>query len=193
MVAVLTYSRVGIVLTVLAALAWLVFDERRYESIGVLAVAWIVGAVVAGIALLLPGISDDLQPHDVRVQDGLLFGAVLLVGAVVVVLRAAFVLTRAVDLRGWSGAAARRARAVAAAVVRSCARAVPATSSATAGTSSRIRSARRSGTPAMIRTSSSNRWRWWQEAWNTFTATSGGTGAGTFGLTDRLERDSSSR
>src|SRR4029079_6410198 len=40
-------------------------------------------------------------------------------------------------------------------------------------------------------TISSNRWRWWQEAWNAFTdAPAQGTGAGTFGLTDRIERNS---
>ena len=42
----------------------------------------------------------------------------------------------------------------------------------------------------VISTSSSNRWRWWTEAWNAFTANPlRGTGAGTFELTDRLERD----
>ena len=37
--------------------------------------------------------------------------------------------------------------------------------------------------------SSSNRWRWWQEAWNAFVEhPANGTGAGSFGLTDRLGR-----
>jgi tetratricopeptide (TPR) repeat protein len=40
--------------------------------------------------------------------------------------------------------------------------------------------------------SSSNRFRWWQEAWNAFVDNPAqGTGAGTFGLTDRLERNTS--
>src|SRR5215831_16217896 len=77
-VVVLTYSRVGILLAVLVALVYLAFDERRLESIGVLAVAWIVGAVVAAAGLGLPGVSDDGQPHDVRAHDGLLFGLALL-------------------------------------------------------------------------------------------------------------------
>ncbi|HMI29884.1 MAG TPA: hypothetical protein VK490_09255, partial [Gaiellaceae bacterium] len=98
-VAVLTYSRVGIVLAVLAALVWLAVDERRLESIGVLAVAWIVGALVAGAGLLLPGISDDGQPHDVRVQDGLVFGAAVVGGAVLVALALRFVVPRSVDRR----------------------------------------------------------------------------------------------
>src|SRR5438034_649765 len=57
-VVVLTYSRVGIVLAILAALVYLFLDEQRLQSIGVLAVAWIVGACVAGAGLLLPGVSD---------------------------------------------------------------------------------------------------------------------------------------
>src|SRR4029077_3389206 len=39
--------------------------------------------------------------------------------------------------------------------------------------------------------SSSNRWRWWKEAWNAFTDKPlQGTGAGTFELVDRVERNS---
>src|SRR5438094_4961212 len=39
-VAVLTYSRVGIVLTILAAIVWLGLDRERLEVVGPLAVAW---------------------------------------------------------------------------------------------------------------------------------------------------------
>src|SRR6266568_666284 len=73
-VVVLTYSRVGIVLAVLAALAFLALDERRLETIGPWALAWIVGAA-----------------------DGLLFGAALVVGAAVVWLGLRYVVTRAVS------------------------------------------------------------------------------------------------
>jgi O-Antigen ligase len=39
--------------------------------------------------------------------------------------------------------------------------------------------------------SSSNRWRWWKEAWNAFTDKPlQGTGAGTFELVDRVQRNS---
>jgi O-Antigen ligase len=193
-VGVLTYSRVGIILAVLAAVAWLVYDERRYESIGVLAVSWIVGAVVAGVGLLLPGVSDDLQPHDVRVQDGLVFGAALLAGAVAVALALRYVVPRAVDRRVVRTVAAVLATLVVAALVLSVVRAggpggwvsdrwhefANPVSAQVGDTPNRFTSA-----------SSSNRWRWWQEAWNAFTdEPAQGTGAGTFGLTDRIERDS---
>ena len=193
-VAVLTFSRIGVVLTVLVALAWLVLDERRYESIGVLVVAWIAGAVVAGIGLLLPGISDDGQPHDVRLQDGLLFGAALVVGGSAVVLVLRYLVTRGVDRRlVRAGAAALAALALAALVVSVVRAGGPGgwvsdrwhefsnpVSEQVGNTAGRFTSA-----------SSSNRWRWWQEAWNAFTDNPAeGTGAGTFGLTDRIERDS---
>lgn len=193
-VGVLTYSRVGIILAVLAAIAWLAFDVRRYEAIGVLTVSWIVGAVVAGVGLLLPGVSDDLQPHSVRVQDGLVFGAALLVGGAAVVLALRYVVPRAVAPRVVNAAAALLAVVVAAALVTSVVRA----GGPGGWVSDRWHefanpvSAQVGDTPERFTsTSSSNRWRWWREAWNAFTDKPvQGTGAGTFGLTDRIERDS---
>jgi O-antigen ligase len=194
-VAVLTYSRIGIVLTILAAIVWLALDSARLEAVGPLAVAWIVAAVVAGVALLLPGVSSDGQPHDVRVQDGLLFGAAFVVGAVVIYLALRFVVTRAVDLRLVRAAAAGFGALVVLALALSVVRAGGPTdfvrdrwhefnnpsSSQVANTKGRLVSA-----------SSSNRWRWWQEAWNAFVDHPvKGTGAGTFGLTDRMQRRTS--
>jgi hypothetical protein len=193
-VAVLTFSRVGLILAIAAALVSLALDERRYESIAVLVVAWIVGAAVAGAGLLLPGISDDGTSYDVRVHDGLLFGAAFVVGAAVVVLVLRYSVTRAAEPRVVRIGAAVLAAVALAALVASVARAggpgdwvndrwhefSNPVSEQVANTSGRLTS-----------TSSSNRWRWWQEAWNAFTDHPlGGTGAGTFGLTDRLERES---
>jgi hypothetical protein len=193
-VAVLTYSRVGIILAVLAAVAWLLLDERRLESIGPLAVAWIAGTVVAGIGILLPGVSDDGQSHSVRVEDGLLFGAALVVGAVVVWAALRYVVTRAVDELVVRGVALLLAALVVAALAGSVVRAggpVDWTTDRWQEFSNPV-SAQLGNTPGRFTsTSSSNRWRWWQEAWNAFVDhPAQGTGAGTFGLTDRIERDS---
>jgi tetratricopeptide (TPR) repeat protein len=193
-VVVLTYSRVGIVLAVLVALVYLAFDERRLESIGVLAVAWIAGAVVAAAGLGLPGVSDDGQPHDVRVHDGLLFGLALLVGAGAVALALRYLVTRAVNATVVKAAAAVLVVVVVAALVTSVVRAGG--PGAWAGDRwhefSNPVSAQISNTQGrLVSASSSNRWRWWQEAWNAFTDHPvQGTGAGTFGLTDRIERNS---
>jgi O-Antigen ligase len=193
-VVLLTYSRVGIVLSVLVALVYLALDERRLETIGVLAVAWIVGAAVAGVALLLPGVSDDGQPHDVRVHDGLLFALALLVGAALVALVLRYVVTRAVN--------ARVVRAVAVALAALALAALAASVVRAGGPGDWVSdrwhefsnpvSAQIGNQPGrVVSVSSSNRWRWWQEAWNAFTDDPAqGTGAGTFGLTDRIQRDS---
>jgi hypothetical protein len=194
-VAVLTYSRVGIVLTIVAAIVWLALDRERLEVAGPLAVAWIAAAVVAVVALLLPGVSSDGQPHSVRVQDGLLFGAALVVGAVVVYLALRFVVTRAVDVRLVRGVAAGFAACVVVALVVSVVRA--------GGPGDFVRdrwhefnnpaSAQIANRPGrFVSASSSNRWRWWSEAWHAFLDHPlNGTGAGTFGLTDRIERRTS--
>ena len=194
-VAVLTYSRVGIVLAIIAAVVWLVLDSDRFQVIGPLAVAWIAAAVVAAVALLLPGISSDGQPHEVRVQDGLLFGAAFVLGAIAIYLALRFVVTRAVDPRLVRAVAAGFGALVVIALVVSVVRA--------GGPGSFVRdrwhefnnpsSAQIANQPGrIVSASSSNRWRWWQEAWNAFVHhPANGTGAGTFGLTDRLERRTS--
>jgi hypothetical protein len=193
---VLSYSRVGIVLAVAAAIVWLWLARgQRLDAVGPLALAWILGALVAGAALLLPGVSDNGESHRVRLEDGLAFGAVLIVGAVVLVYASRFVLSRAPDRR--------LVRSVAAALVALVVLAFGAAVVRAGGPVDFVRdrwhefsnpvSAQLENSPGRIASaSSSNRWRWWQEAWGSFVDNPvQGTGAGTFGLTDRLERDSS--
>ena len=193
-VVLLTYSRVGIVLSVLVALVYLALDERRLESIGVIAVAWIAGIGVAGVGLLLPGVSDDGRPHDVRVHDGLLFGLVLLVGAGVVVLVLRYLVTRAVNARVVRAVAILLVVLAAAALVGSVVRAGEPgdwVSDRWHEFSNPVSSQLGNTKGRVVSVSSSNRWRWWQEAWNAFTDDPAqGTGAGTFGLTDRIQRNS---
>lgn len=193
-VVVLTYSRVGIVLSVAAALAYLVLDARRLESVGVLAVAWVAGALVAGAGLLLPGVGDDGQPHHVRVHDGLLFGLALVVGAAAVVVALRFVVTHAVDRRVVRAAAVVLAALVLAALVASVVRAggpVDWVSARWDEFANPVSAQIGQGPTRIASGSSSNRWRWWQEAWNAFTDhPAQGTGAGSFALTDRVHRTS---
>jgi hypothetical protein len=193
-VVVLTYSRVGILLSVVVAVVYLVLDARRWEMLGVLAVAWIAGAAVAGIGLLLPGVADDNQAHSVRVHDGLLFGLAFVVGAAAVLLALRYLVRRAVDARVVRVVAVALLVVVVAALVVSVLRA----GGPLQWTKDRWHefanpvSTQVGQTPGRLAsTSSSNRWRWWQEAWNAFTRhPANGTGAGTFELTDRIERTS---
>jgi O-antigen ligase/polysaccharide polymerase Wzy-like membrane protein len=194
-VVLLTFSRVGVILSVLAAIVWLALDRRRLLVVGPLAVAWVAGGVVGGIGLLLPGVSDNGQPHDVRVQDGLLFGAAVIVGVAAVVVALRFVLGRAVDRRVARGVAGALVGAGAVVLVVAFVRA--------GGPLDFVRdrwhefnnpaSAQVANVPGRLASvSSSNRFRWWQEAWNAWVdKPAQGTGAGTFGLTDRLERRTS--
>jgi uncharacterized membrane protein YjfL (UPF0719 family) len=191
-VAVLTYSRVGIVLTVVAAVVWLWLDKERLAVLGPLAVAWVGGAVVAGIGLLLPGISSDGQAHDVRVRDGLVFGAVFVVVAVVVAFGSRFLLTRTVDRRiARAGALALVAVVVAALVVAVVRAGGPGSFVVDRWHefSNKVSAQVSNEQNRLVSVSSSNRWRWWEEAWHGFTDNPlQGTGAGTFELLDRIER-----
>lgn len=193
-VVVLTYSRVGILLSVLVAVVYLVLDERRLETVGVLAVAWIAGAAASGIALLLPGVADDGQSHSARVRDGLIFGLAFVIGAAVVVLALRFLVRGAVDARVVRVVAVALAAVAVAVFVASIVRAggpVQWTQDRWHEFANPV-SAQVGQTPGRLASaSSSNRWRWWQEAWNAFTNhPANGTGAGTFGLTDRIARTS---
>src|SRR5438132_2116597 len=115
----LTYSRVGIALAVLVAVAWIALERDRVESLGALLLA---GAPAVGVflyALSLHGVSKDHQPHAQRVHDGRLFLLVTVVGAVLVALAslaaaraqtrrplAEFVRARVERVALWTGVAA---------------------------------------------------------------------------------------
>jgi hypothetical protein len=129
------------------------------------------------------------------VQDGLVFGAALVAGAVLVALALRFIVPRSVDRRVVRAAAAVLAALAVAALAASVVRAGGPNDWASDRWHefSNPVSAQLANTPGRFTsTSSSNRWRWWQEAWNAFADhPAQGTGAGSFGLTDRIERTSS--
>src|SRR5207244_6007553 len=76
---------VGVVLACLAAVAWLVRNRDRVEGLAALLLAAAAGAGVFGVALALPGITEDGRPRSVRAHDGWIFALVVLAGAAVVV------------------------------------------------------------------------------------------------------------
>jgi len=193
---VLTYSRSGIAIMALAALAWVVLGGAAFETLATLALAAVAAAPVLVYAFLSPGITDDGQPSSVRVHDGAIFAPVLLAGAAVVG-GAAFLLLA----RPGPSARVRRAavRGTAAAlVVTACA--VLTVSVVHAGgpgswiearwhdfSSSKDVPSQQSGRLGSL--SSNHRWTWWQEAWSSFEDAPGkGRGAGTFQLVNVLKR-----
>jgi O-Antigen ligase len=194
-VLLLTYSRFGVALAVAAAAGWVVLDRDRVESLAASALAAAAGAAALGVALALPGLTKDGESHSTRVHDGWIFLLVLLVlGAVV--FGVALVLARAETRRPLAPARRARAERIAAIAAIVAVLLGIAASAAFAGrlwheftnpVSSQISSA----SPARLASlNSSNRWRWWSEEWSAFTGHPlGGTGAGTFQLTDlRLRR-----
>jgi len=184
----LTYSRFGVALACLAAAAWIVLDRNRVESLAALALGGGAGAAVFGIALALPGITSDGRPRSVRAHDGWIFALVVLAGA-------ALVAGAAARLRRREVSPARRGRIERVAGLAALVLAVAglAVSIVFAG---RIWSeftnpsnTQVTNTQNRLGSAKSNRWTWWEEAWHAFTRhPGGGTGAGTFELTNQMLR-----
>jgi O-antigen ligase len=186
----LTYSRFGVALACAAVAAWIVLaEERRAESIVVVLVAGALAAAVFGGALGLPGITKDGQPHAVRAHDGWIFALVVLGGALATAGLASRVrLADAWRPRIERAAAVAGGAIVLAAVVVAIVFAHRLWHAFANPVSSQISST----TGRLGSVSSSNRWRWWQEAWQAFVHhPGGGTGAGTFQFTDLMLRQTS--
>jgi hypothetical protein len=78
----LTYSRGGLITAVLVVAAWVVLDDERVESAQTLLAAAVPAAAVVGIAFALPGVTGDGQSLHARWRDGLIFGVLLIAGAI---------------------------------------------------------------------------------------------------------------
>src|SRR5437764_6799190 len=189
----LTYSRFGIALACLAAVAWIVLADDRVGGLAAVGIAGGAAVAVFGVALALPGITKDGRPHAVRAHDGWIFALAVVAGAVVVAGSSAFVRRR---LRVPDATRRRIERAAAIAGV-AVAVGLVIVAAVFAGRiwhafanplSSQIGSNR--GRLGSL--NSSNRWSWWQEAWHAFVRhPGGGTGAGTFQFTDLMLRRTS--
>jgi hypothetical protein len=184
----LTYSRFGVVLACVLAVAWVLLDRGRVESLWVLVLGGGVGAAVFGVALKLPGITSDGQSRHVRAHDGWIFAVVVLAGAALVAAGAFLLRSRTFtpELR----ARIERLAGIAALVL---ALAAVALSVVYAG---RIwheftnpGNTQVVNTKTRLGSAKSDRWVWWQEAWHAFTQhPGGGTGAGTFQQTNQMLR-----
>jgi len=196
LVTLLTYSRVGVALAVLAAVAWLLLSSERVEGLAVVVLGGGVGAAVFGGALALPGITGDGEPHSARAADGAIFAGVILAGALVVGL-AVLALAQLSGRRPLTEGRRRGIERAAALAGIGLAVAAVVVGAVFAGRiwhsfANPVTSQISSGSGHALSFNSSNRWRWWQEEWSAFTAhPGGGTGAGSFHLTDLRLRQSS--
>jgi O-antigen ligase len=170
----LTYSRGGVLTTVLVAATWLALDDERLESARTLLAAAVPAAAVVGIAFALPGVTGDGESSHARWRDGLIFGVLLIVGAVAVTLLRRVPLPR-VPRRVLIGAGVAVIAALVVVVV------VKGGGSGSVGNSG----------ARLTDTSSNFRFTWWGQAvhgWEHDKLL--GTGAGTFHVTNLLYRHS---
>src|SRR5438874_776394 len=175
-------------LACLVAAAWLALARQRVEGLLAAALGGGAGAAVFGAALALPGITSDAQSRATRDHDGWIFALVVLAGGALVAVAAALLYRREI-------APARRVRVervagIAALVVALAGLAV---SIAFAGKIwsefTNPANTQLVNTKVRLHSAKSDRWAWWQEAWHAFTRhPGGGTGAGTFELTNQMLR-----
>lgn len=173
----LTYSRGGILTTLVVAAAWLAFTDERIESAATLVAAAVPAGVVVAIAFALPGVTSDGQSSHVRWRDGLIFGVLLLAGAA-----AAAALERLPRPRVTP--ALRRSLLAAGVLVVGAAVVFVVGKGAGSG-------AVGNGGGRLSSTSSNFRFAWWRQAWDGFRGHELiGTGAGTFHLANLRFRHS---
>jgi hypothetical protein len=184
---VLTYSRAGIAVTAVAAVAWLAVDRNRLETLATLVLVTPVAGLVSLWAFSRPALTDDLQPYQSRVDDGAWFGVLLVVGAAIVVGVAWY--AAGIELSPERRRSLTRTLGIVVAIAAVAAVAVIGVRKG--GTI--LDEFRGTGTAEVTQSpnrladlSSSNRWTWWKEAWQLFTdAPAGGKGAATFEIARR--------
>jgi tetratricopeptide (TPR) repeat protein len=193
LVVVLTYSRAGIAVAAVAALAWLAVDRERLETLATLVLVTPVAGLVALWAFSRPALTDDLQPYADRVNDGAWFGVLACLGASVVCLLA-YLGSRIEIPPARRRSLARALGVVVAAAALAAVAVVAVWKGGTVLDEFRgAKTAEVSQSPNRLGDlSSSNRWRWWQEAWRLFEdAPAGGKGAATFEVARRGIRNGS--
>jgi hypothetical protein len=174
----LTLSRAGVVTAAAVVLLWLALSRERVESGLVLCAAAVPAAVVAGWAFTRPALVEDGAARSARVDDGVWLGVFGGVGALAVV--GLVLLAGRRPLR--ETARRRLARAFVAVGVLAVAAggtglAVAAGSAANSSSCAEI-----ANDPSRLGSVDvTNRWCWWNEAWDVFAANSPeGAGAGSF-------------
>jgi tetratricopeptide (TPR) repeat protein len=197
----LTYSRGGVLVALVALGLWLTLGSPRLESVATAVGAGGVGLLVAFAGFALPGVSEEQQPDDVRADDGLLFGLALVAGAAVV-LGGALLASRTEARRPLDGRLRRRigrATAIAAGALLVTAFAVGV---ARAGNpvdwardafsefSDPIDPTKEDDPARFVELSSNTRWSWWGDALEVFREHPlAGAGAGAFDVARRPFRE----
>jgi hypothetical protein len=183
----LAYSRGGVLIGVLVAAAWLALTSKRFEALVTLALGGGAGVGVAGVALLLHGVTHNNQSHASRAHDGLLFLLVVVVLGVVatVLAQRAFRLepTPAAQQRATFALLILLVLGAIGGIVGVAVQSGHSTNANGAGTYCSQTASR------FTCGSSDERLDWWKEAWQSFRDQPlHGTGAGSFQLAHTLRR-----
>ncbi len=182
----LTYSRAGVAIALVVLLLYASLGGGWWYSTTTLAAAAIPAGLVLAVAFFLPGVTSDGQSGHVRSDDGLIFGVVLIVGLLAT---AALSRVRVPD----PPPGLRRAAMLSAGLIAVVVIGVAATHASgwwSSFTSTQVAEVGNGG-GRFGDTSSNNRYAWWTQAWHAFEAHPlGGTGAGTFAVTNLRYRTS---
>ncbi|MBD0347946.1 MAG: O-antigen ligase family protein [Thermoleophilia bacterium] len=183
----LTFSRGGLAVALACVALWLVLAPGRLESLLTLLAAAVPALAVSVVAFALPGVSSDEQPRDVRVDDGLVFGAALGAGALAVVLLCRGLARR--DVEALPDRTRRRlVLGIGGVAVAALAGALVAGALVDTGPLTI-----HAGPGRLLKLGSSDRWAWWTESTEIFRDRPvGGSGAGTFEVARRPFRDDAS-
>jgi len=192
----LTASRAGIAVGIVAVSVWLAFGGPRIEGAAALLLGGVPGLGVGLWALSRPGLADDAQPHSARVHDGAWFALVFVLAAVAVAALAYLaslteerrpLLDRERLLVGRVALGVLGVGAAAGVVVLI----VAAKPQSWFHDFTRVptNAAANSSSQRLTSFNSNSRWQWWKEAWKGFEKQPlRGTGAGSFELSHRLFR-----
>jgi len=189
----LTYSRGGAVVALLTVGVYLVLTRERVDAIAALVVGLVPAVVLGAWAFTQPGIVDDGQPYDRRLDDGLQFGAGLLVAACLVAGVAYLGLKheerwRPRTAKIVSGPRLATLSAIALVLgVLVVSRGDPVSWARDGFREFTNPTSQAGGGPERLGNLNSNsRWTWWEEAWELFRDNPvAGTGAGSFSLARR--------
>src|SRR5262245_23500883 len=182
---VLTYSRGGILAALVALAIWFALTRERFEGLVALLAAAVPAGIVLAVALQLPGIAEDGQPRSVRVDDGVWFALVLVLGAGLALAAAWFVRSRPGPER--ERLILKAAAGIGGVVLVAGLIGALAAGGHPFGNDAEVTQ----GASRLTESSLNNRWGWWKEAWEGFEGEPvGGVGAGAFELLHRQLRDS---
>ena len=192
----LTYSRGGIAVGVVAVGVWFLLGRPKLEGAVALAVGGVPGIGVALWAFSQPGLANDHEPFSARFHDGIWFAVVVVLVGVAVAATAHFLarLERRKPLPPVKREAAGRLAVAALVVVVLAGGALLVARSA--GPSRLLHDFTQSASPKvgggperLTVVSSNSRAAWWREAWRAWKAHPlEGTGSGSFELTDHRYR-----